>query len=127
MNKKNVKIERWQLIAVLMMIYDIIAVNIAYASSLWLRFELHFSEIPDWYWQTWESFTPIYTAFCIIIFWLLRMYGSIWKFASVLELVRVVLSSIITGVFHIAAITMLYGRMPLTYYVLGNSKNVRLA
>ena len=119
MNKKNVKIERWQLIAVLMMIYDIIAVNIAYASSLWLRFELHFSEIPDWYWQTWESFTPIYTAFCIIIFWLLRMYRSIWKFASVLELVRVVLSSIITGVFHIAAITMLYGRMPLTYYVFG--------
>ena len=119
MNKKSFKIERWQVIAVLMLIYDIIAVNISYASTLWLRFDFRFSRIPAWYWETWKSFAPIYTVFCITIFWLLRMYRSIWKFASVSELVRVVLSSIITGIFHIVVVTEFYGRMPVTYFVLG--------
>ena len=111
----KIKFERWQLVAVLMAIYDILAVNISYLYTLWIRFDFRFSMIPEWYMEAWRSFAPIYTVFCIVVFWLLRMYRSIWRFASFSELGRVFLSSVITGIFHFVIVSRFYEKMPTTY------------
>ena len=75
--------------------------------------------IPKEYLSAWVKFTPIYTVFCIAVFWFLRLYKSIWRFASYSELSRVVASSVITSVFHTIAITLLFTRMPVFYYIVG--------
>ncbi len=101
------------------MIYDVIVVNCSYFFVLWLRFDGRFSMIPKEYLSAWVKFTPIYTVFCIAVFWFLRLYKSIWRFASYSELSRVVASSVITSVFHTIAITLLFTRMPVFYYIVG--------
>ena len=113
------QIEHWQGIAAFLLLYDIVAVNLAYFLGLWLRFDSSFSRIPMRYLEPWMKFTPIYTIFCIGVFAVLRMYNSVWRFASYSDLMRILSSSVITGVVHIAGITLLFKRMPMSYYCIG--------
>ena len=111
----------WQNVVILLNLYDIAALNLAYFSALWFRFDCKFSAIPVIYLQAWAKFAPLYTIVCLLIFWHLRMYRSIWRFASINELDRIILSCAITSIFHILVITVLIQRMPMTYYVLGTA------
>lgn len=113
------KIEHWQIIAILLAIYDTIVVNLSYGITLWLRFDMRYSAIPKDYKMAWLQMIPFYTVFCLATFWILRLYKSIWRFASFSELMRVALSSLITGVFHVVATLLFFRRMPLTYYIFG--------
>ena len=60
--------KHWQVIALLVVIYDIIVVNGAYFVALWLRFDCAFSQIPPRYLLAWVKFTPIYTVTCFVVF-----------------------------------------------------------
>lgn len=113
------KIEHWQIIAILLAIYDTIVVNLSYGITLWLRFDMRYSAIPKDYKMAWLQMIPIYTVFCLATFWILRLYKSIWRFASFSELLRVALSSVITGAFHVVVTLLFFRRMPLTYYIFG--------
>lgn len=118
MQKKG-KLEHWQIIAMYLAIYDAIAVNVAYFLALWIRFDCRYSEIPEVYLSSYLKFAPWYTIFSVVIFWLLRLYKSIWRFASYSEFVRVISATIITGLFHTVAITLAVCRMPISYYMFG--------
>ena len=111
--------ERWHMVAVCLILYDVIAVIGAYFIALWLRFDCHFTEIPYGYLMAWLKFSPIYAAVSVFAFWKLHLYQSIWKFASFTELENVAISSLILGVFHAIGVTVLFERMPITYYVIG--------
>lgn len=117
--KNKREAEHWQVITFLLMLYDLVAVTGAYFLALWLRFDLSFSKIGPKYFNAWMKFAPIYAVFCIAIFWVLKLYKSIWRFASYSELIRVFESSVITAVFHGIAITVLFQRMPISYYIMG--------
>ena len=39
-------LKHWQGIALLLMLYDVVAVNLGYFLALWLRFDCHYTEIP---------------------------------------------------------------------------------
>ena len=115
----KVGLEHWQKIAILLIIYDIFAVNGAYFMALWLRFDCSIQLITDVFLTSWLKFTPIYTALCLLIFWALKLYRSLWRFASYSEMVRVLLSTLISGIAHTILITILFGRMPISYYIIG--------
>ena len=119
MSIKKTKIEHWHVIALLLAVYDIIAVNISYFLALWLRFDCVISRIGTPYLDAFFRFAPIYTVFSIAVFLILRLYNSLWRFASYRELLRVITASLITAVFHIIFITLLFRRMPISYYFFG--------
>lgn len=116
---KKKKIEHWQMIALYLMIYDVLAINFAYFFGLWLRFDLHFTSIPAEYMSAFLKFAPIYTVFTIFVFAQLRLYNSLWRFASFSELNRVIVASVITTIFNIVGMTAFIQRMPLSYYIIG--------
>ena len=116
---KKKKIEHWQMIALYLMIYDVLAINFAYFFGLWLRFDLHFTNIPAEYMSAFLKFAPIYTVFTIFVFAQLRLYNSLWRFASFSELNRVIVASVITTIFNIVGMTAFIQRMPLSYYIIG--------
>ena len=99
--------------------YDLIAVVGAYFIALWLRFDCNFTEIPADYLRAWLRFAPIYAIISIVVFLLLHLYSSIWRFASFDELKKVALASVILGVAHAVLITLLFERMPISYYFIG--------
>ena len=95
--KNKHKLEHWHVIALMLAVYDILAVNLSYFLALWLRFDCVVSKISSQYLDAFFRFAPIYTVFCLAVFILLRLYNSLWRFASFRELVRVIVSSVITG------------------------------
>ncbi len=102
-----------------MILYDLTAVTAAFFVALWFRFDCSFTEIPHEYLTAWMKFAPIYAVVSIIVFGLFHPYQSIWRFASFVELKRIVCASGILAVFHTAGITLLFRRMPISYYIIG--------
>ena len=117
MKKKN--LEHWKVIALYLVLYDAVAVNLSYFLGLLLRFDLHFSSIPADYMNAFAGFAPIYTIFALITFYVLHLYNSLWRFASFSELNRIFLATVITTLFQILGITGLFRRMPVSYYITG--------
>lgn len=113
------KFEHWEIIALYLIIYDVLAVNFAYLLGLLLRFDFRFSQIPVEYFNAFLKFAPFYTVFAILVFYLLRLYNSLWRFASFSELNRILAATGITTLFHIIGITLFFKRMPISYYLIG--------
>ena len=119
---KKPKMAHWQLINLGLMLYDVFAVNVAFFLALWLRFDCSIMTMMDenfHYVDAYVKFAPIYTLICIIVFWGLRLYKSIWRFASYTELIRVGFATAITGMVQIVGITKIFRVMPISYYVFG--------
>ncbi len=117
--KKKFALLHWHKVVLCLMAYDIVAMSISYIFALWLRFDCNYSEIPGQILAGWLYFTPVYVLFSMVVFWALHLYQSIWRFASYTELKKVAISSIITAVFHTVGITVLFQRMPISYYLIG--------
>ena len=117
--KKGFVFEHWQIIGAMLIIYDIVTVNLAFGLALWFRFDCQYSRIPDQYLDAWIAFAPVYTLFTLLVYHALRLYRSVWRFASLSELVRVSVATAVTGIFHVVAITACVRRMPISYYVFG--------
>ena len=99
--KKTKKLEHWKIIAAYLVIYDIIAVNASYLFGLLLRFDLHYSAIPKEDLSAFFKFAPFYTVFCLVIFYVLKLYNSLWRFASFSELNHILVANVIAFLFHI--------------------------
>ncbi len=117
--ERKAKIQHWKVIAFYLLVYDIIAVNFSYFLGLWLRFDLQYSNIPREYLSAFLKFAPVYTVAVVVVFYILRLYNSLWRFASFNELNRIFAASVITTVIQIVGITALFVRMPFSYYVVG--------
>ena len=116
---KKFKMMHWQMINIGLIVYDIAAVTATYFLALWFRFDCSISLIEPRFITAYFQFAPIYAVFCVIVFAVLKLYRSIWRFASYHELIRVLSASAITAVFHTVAITLMFSRMPISYYIIG--------
>lgn len=83
----------WQVVTFGLIIYDFVAVCVAYFLALWIRFDCKYSEIPLEYLAPYFKTILIYALAVVVVFWFLRLYKSIWRFASYNELLRVCISS----------------------------------
>lgn len=119
MKKKTRKLEHWQVVTLLLMLYDFTAVALSYCLALWIRFDCKFSRIETRYLQAYGKSILIYGLFCVVVFWFLRLYKSIWRFASYSELLRVVAATLLTGSVYIIGMSTCVGRMPVSYYLIG--------
>ncbi len=118
--KKNKRrLEHWQVISILLVIYDFIAVCISYFLALFLRFDGAYSAIPAQYFNPYHHFILYAAAGSIVVFFFFRMYNSMWRFASYSEFVRTLFGSLLASVLHTVLITVLFERMPLSYYLIG--------
>ena len=121
MGKKSArtrKLEHWEVITLLLMVYDFAAILISYFAALLIRFDFQYSLIEEKYIHAYCKTILIYAAFCVALFWLMRLYKSIWRFASYAELLRVMFSTLISGTVYIVAMIFVQ-RMPVSYYIIG--------
>ena len=103
----------------LLLIYDMIAINLAYFIALWLRFDCKFTAIPDMFIEPAIIIAPFYTSIMLCVLGLMRLYRSVWRYASVPELMRVFGASVIGGFVQIAGTLIFLRRMPISYYAIG--------
>ncbi|MCH1941245.1 nucleoside-diphosphate sugar epimerase/dehydratase [Holdemania massiliensis] len=119
MQERKRKIEHWHVISLYLIVYDAFTVNLAYLLALWFRFDCQFTRIPRSYLNAWMQFVPVYTVICLIIFFSLKLYRSLWRFAGYSELLRVTAATIVTGILHALGIMTFFQPMPMSYYLFG--------
>ena len=112
-------LERFRLKDLLLIIYDAVAVSVAYFFALWFRFDCHYTEIPAEYFTAWLNFAPFYAVISVVVLALFHLYRSMWRFASFAEMQRILMASGVLAVTHTVAITLIFKRMPISYYVIG--------
>lgn len=126
-NLPQAKKPTFDMIAFCLLIYDVAVSFGAYFLALWLRFDCRYTEIPNEYLMAFLKFSPIYAIATVAVFSAMHLYRSIWKFASFVELKRVELASAALGVFHAVLITVIFERMPISYYFIGIAIQFMLA
>lgn len=119
-NKKFLYI-RWFLLRFGLVVYDIFAVSFSYYLALLVRFYVN-HEFNIWaikYVPAFFRFAPVYACCCLIVFAALGLYKSLWKYASMNDMNRIILASVITCGIQVLGTLLFVMRMPLTYYALG--------
>ena len=113
------KIKHAQMVEILLVVYDFVAVAMSYLIALWVRFDCRYNWIEGKYLDAYLHSILIYGIFCVAVFSALRLYKSIWRFASYMELLRVILATAVTGAAYVAAMALFGVRMPISYYLFG--------
>lgn len=113
------KIEHWKVVTLLLIIYDFLAIIMSYFLALWIRFDCEFSEIDLPYFRTYCRTILVYALFCVVVLGTLRLYKSIWRFASYTEPLRIICATVFTGVIYCIAVNIFIMRMPVSYYFFG--------
>ena len=124
------KLSHSRKIQIALVIYDIIAVNLAYYLALWVRFDCSVSKMSaSGFLTNFLYFMPAYTVMCLAVFEICKMYSSIWRFVSYSELLRVIISSVVTTILYVSIISAVgllhipgfitYPGLPVSVYILG--------
>ena len=120
------KIQHWQVMAVVLAVFDAVVLNLSFFLALLLRFDFNVSTIPQDYLTPYLQFTLIYMAAGLVVYGLCGLYSAMWRYASFMELERIVLSSAICFVIHVVGITPFvihasdeFFHMPWSYYFVG--------
>ena len=111
--------KHWHLVVLMLMVYDVFAIHVAYFLALWGRFDFVFSRIPETYFRPYKLSITVYALFCVVVLWMFRLYKSVWRFASFSELIRTFTASVVMSLVYSLCITVFVARMPLTYYFFG--------
>lgn len=117
--RRRKRIEHWEVVTVILMVYDFMTICFSYLLALLVRFDFKFSTIEPKYLQGCYKSVLFYALFCVILFWFLKLYKSIWRFASYSELLRVILATAISGLIYPLIMNLFVGGMPASYYVIG--------
>lgn len=118
---KKYKYIRWCLLRLGLVLFDIFAVNAAYYLALVVRFYVNFefNESALKYIPAFFSFAPYYTVCALVVFGFLGLYKSLWKYAGMSDMNRILGASAITCGIHILGTLIFVMRMPITYYAFG--------
>lgn len=74
----------------LLVLLDIIGINLSVFLAALIRYDLHFSQVPESLTAFYIHWCPVYTIIVIMIFMLFRLYNSLWEYASVRELMSII-------------------------------------
>ena len=121
--KKTLRDDLW------VVLLDIVAVNLSYYLALVLRaaigdMGLQGTEYISQFFGFYYKFAPIYTCLCLVVFFLFRLYGGMWRYADINDINRIIGASLVTCIAQIVGTIVLirdlpFDRMPITYYGLG--------
>ncbi|RKI84022.1 polysaccharide biosynthesis protein [bacterium 0.1xD8-71] len=79
-----------------LIIYDIISVILASYLAILARYEFHVDTIPQYFMYPIEMFLPVNIILTLLIFYIFRLYSSLWAFAGETELQNIVLSCVLS-------------------------------
>ncbi len=110
---KNIFIRR-----LFLAITDVLSVIAASLLALLLRFNLTIDSIEGEYLEVMWDYLPISIIITLILFYIFRLYSSIWIFASVNELENIVISCVLSAFSNFIGILILSWSLPRSFYFL---------
>lgn len=102
----------------LLLLYDIAVILLAEYGALLIRFEFRPSAIKPEFIEELIHYSPINIVLTLVIFALFSLYDSLWRYASVTELLNLTLACIISSMAQVVGTYMMQHHMPRSYYIL---------
>lgn len=110
---------KWIYKALVLCLADILIVMGSYFMALFLRFDFQIQMIPKEYISGYLRSMPFWTVSTIVIYYLYKLYHSIWEFVSITELKRIMIADLVLiPVYAVGALVMKL-HMPKSYYFMG--------
>ena len=101
---------------IFLIITDIILINGAVFLSLVMRFDISIASIPQEYINKYILNVVPFTLITLVIFWCFRMYHSLWQYASIAELYKIVEACIVTELAHLCFTAFMGWMLPRSCY-----------
>lgn len=98
-----------------LVLLDFVIIQISMAGALWVRCDFHFSEIDPIFIESLASYWWINIICTIIIFGMFHMYTSLWRFASVVELVYTVGAVLVSTMVQVIGMKWMNLSVPRSY------------
>lgn len=102
----------------LLVIYDILVILLAEYMALLIRYEFHPDKIRKIYLTSLMNYSIINIIVTILVFSLFALYESLWRYASVTELLNLTLACLVSSGMQLVGTYMMEYRMPRSYYIL---------
>ena len=101
----------------ILMVADVFALCLASFLGLFVRFDLNMAKIPPEYAQAALMFLPYYILASLVIFFLARMYSTMWSVAGVQEALHVVAACGLVSLVQIAGMVLLQFSVPRSFFL----------
>lgn len=101
---------------IFLVITDIILINGSVFFSLIMRFEINIASVPEEYIQKYIVNVIPFTIVTLIIFWCFRMYHSLWQYASIAELYKIVEACVVAELAHLCVTSFMGWMLPRSCY-----------
>ncbi len=111
------KFERWAKV-IMLFIYDACAVFLSEYLAIITRFDFNVERVESGYLTSVLRYTPVNLVLTLLIFIILRMYSSLWRFASVREMAACVMACGLSALLQVTGYMILELSVPRSYYIL---------
>ena len=96
--------------------YDVMAVFLASALGLLARFDFRINNIDGLYLNSVKEYFLVNVLVTILIFIVMRLYNSLWQYASVSELENIIVACMLSAVTQIIGMSLMECRVPISYH-----------
>lgn len=103
--------------------FDISAIILSSFLAIFVRFELNYSSIEPKYLHVFQKYTWIQVLLTILLFYIFRLYHSLWAFASFAEVQNIISACFISDISYFLFVNFIVlkidkVRLPYSYYCL---------
>lgn len=103
-------------VILLLFLLDIVIINFSSFLALWIRFDMSFGRINRIYLERAYDYWLIHTAITLLCFVIFQLYASLWRFASVRELINIICAGFLSMILQILGMHIMNFPMPRSYY-----------
>ena len=101
-----------------LMVLDVVVLSACSVAALLLRFDFSFQSVDVEFWRSVITYLPLNLFISVVIFWLFKLYSSLWRFASILEFYNIILASFLSSLMMFAGMHFLNKPVPRSYPVI---------
>lgn len=103
----------------LLLVVDIAVINLSAFLALWARLDFSFTQfVRNELSSNLLYVLPMFTLLTVLVFIPMKLYNSLWEFASVDELLHIVVAAFFVALIEFASISLHFVRLPLSFPLL---------
>ena len=102
----------------ILMAADVLAIYLASFAGIFIRFDMSVAKIPLVYSEAAANYLPYYIIATLLVFFLSRMYSTMWSVAGAREVLHIVGACALASLIQIAGMMLLEHRVPRSYFLI---------
>ena len=111
--------KQWVFRALVLAFIDMCIIAISFFFALMIRFEFSYSHIPLSFLEGYLHIVPLFMVISLVVFYILRLYHSIWRFASINEFMHIIGAFLVLTVVSVTIHEVYEIKMPYAFWIIG--------